>query len=48
MNNKLGKLFIIRDREAGNIIDWFDTKNEAENELSVYETIDKNNGDYSP
>ncbi|MBP3801065.1 MAG: hypothetical protein J6I85_03405 [Clostridia bacterium] len=41
------KRFIIRDREAGNIIDSFDTFNEAEKKLKSYEEEDKKENIYS-
>lgn len=40
--------YIIRDREAGNEIDEFDTMEEAQEELARYEEIDKMDGDYTP
>lgn len=36
--------YIIRDREAGNIIDRFNTLAEAEAELRAYEEADKKDG----
>lgn len=40
--------YIIRDREAGNEIDEFDTMEEALEELARYEEIDRMGGDYTP
>lgn len=42
------ELYVIRDREAGNEIDEFETMEEAFEELARYEEIDKMNGDYTP
>ena len=39
--------YIIRDREAGNIIDEFKTKKEAEKILKKYEDEDKKEGVFS-
>jgi hypothetical protein len=38
--------YIIRERESGIELESFDTKEDAENELSVIEEIDKNIGEY--
>lgn len=38
--------FIIRDKEAGNIIDSFSTLDEAKRELAKYEHQDKKEGSY--
>ena len=38
------KKFIIRDREAGNILDWFYTSWDAERALYEYEESDKKEG----
>lgn len=38
--------YIIRDREAGNIIDEFDTMEEAVETLEQYEAEDKKDGTY--
>ena len=38
--------YIIRDREAGNIIEECATKKEAENLLAIYEEQDKQDGIY--
>ena len=40
--------YIIRDREAGNVIDSFDTPDEAKNELMKFEKVDKKEGSYTP
>lgn len=40
--------YIIRDREAGNVIDSFDTPDEAKNELMKFEKADKKEGSYTP
>jgi len=40
--------YIIRDREAGNIIDSFNTINEARDVLIKYEECDKKEGIYTP
>lgn len=40
--------YIIRDREAGNIIDSFDTPDEAKCELIQFEKTDKKEGSYTP
>lgn len=42
------ELYVIRDREAGNEIDEFETMEEALEELARYEEIDKMDGDYTP
>ena len=47
-NDKAGKKYIIRDREAGNFIDEFDTLEEAQKEPERYEQMDKDEGDYTP
>lgn len=36
----------IQDREAGNVIVWFDTKEEAEKKLAEYEQSDIEEGIY--
>ena len=41
------KKFIIRDKEAGNIIDIFDTEQEAKTELKSYEESDKREGTFT-
>lgn len=40
--------FILRDREAGNVIDSFDTPDEAKNKLIKFEKTDKKEGNYTP
>lgn len=40
--------YIIQDREAGNVIDEFNSYTEAEEALSRYEEEDQANGDYEP
>ena len=40
--------YIIQDREAGNFIDEFDTIEEAERQLHIYESDDKRQGLYIP
>lgn len=40
--------YIIRDREAGNIINTFSTYKEAEKMLNEYEEQDKKDGYYTP
>lgn len=42
------KKFIIQDREAGNFISSFNSKDEAEKELARYEQDDKKEGIYTP
>lgn len=42
----MNKNFIIRDREAGNVIDSFNTLEEAQRELSIYEENDREEGIY--
>lgn len=39
--------YIIRDREAGNVITWFATREEAEEELAKYEAEDKRDGSFT-
>ena len=39
-------MFIIRDREAGNQIDVFTTKEDAEKALAGYEAEDRKDGTY--
>lgn len=39
-------MYIIRDREVGNVIECFATLDEAENELKEYEITDKIDGIY--
>lgn len=40
------KKYAIQDREAGNVIDMFDTLEDAQKELEVYEASDIENGIY--
>ena len=42
------KRYGIQDREAGNLIDVFNTLSEAKMELSRYEESDKEDGIYEP
>ena len=42
------KKYIIQDREAGNIITKVDTLEEAKRLLEAYETMDKEEGTYTP
>lgn len=42
------EIYIIRDREAGNEIDEFETMEEALEELARYEEIDRMAGNYTP
>ena len=42
------EIYVIRDREAGNELDEFETMGEALEELARYEEIDKISGDYTP
>jgi hypothetical protein len=39
--------YIIRDREAGNEITWFDTSQEAQKELEKFESQDKQDNCYT-
>lgn len=49
MRNKMKhSRYIIRDREAGNVIDAFDTPDQAKNELIKFEKTDKKEGSYTP
>ena len=41
-------MYIIRDKEAGNIIDRFNTLKEAKKALEEYETADKADNTYTP
>ncbi len=41
-------MYVIRDREAGNIIDKFSTYEEAQQALNQYEKEDKEDGIYTP
>ena len=40
--------YVTRDREAGNVIDEFDTLKEAEEAIRKYEEEDKTDGTYAP
>ena len=40
--------YLIRDKEAGNIIAYFETLEEAEEELEAYEDEDRKDGTYTP
>lgn len=40
------KKYVVRDREAGNIIEYFKTKEEAEQAIEDYERSDKIEGIY--
>lgn len=40
--------YVIRDREAGNVIDKFNTLEDAQIELARYEENDKMDGIYEP
>lgn len=40
--------YVTRDRETGNVIDFFDTKEEAEKAVEEYEAEDAKEGIYSP
>lgn len=42
------KPYVVRDREAGNVIDEFNTLEEAKGTVIEYEDEDRNNGDYTP
>lgn len=42
------KKWIVRDREAGNVIDWFDTEEEAISEIERFEAEDKSEGQFEP
>lgn len=44
---KKKEMFIIRDREAGNVIDEFKTYDEALDRLWAYEEEDKADGNYT-
>ena len=47
-NKMKNSRYIIRDREAGNVIDSFDSLDEAKNELMKFEKTDKKEGTYTP
>ena len=40
-------MYVVRDREAGNVITQFETMEEAKKELEKYEEQDKKDGTYS-
>lgn len=40
--------YVIRDREAGNAIEWAETIEEAKEIVKQYEKIDKKDGNYTP
>lgn len=40
------KKWIVRDREAGNVIDWFDTEDEAIAEIEKFEQQDREEEQY--
>ena len=40
-------MYVVRDREAGNVITQFETMEEAQKELERYEAQDKKYGTYS-
>ena len=40
--------YIIQDREAGNFIAEFGSREEVEKELNLYEDIDRAEGTYTP
>ena len=40
-------MYVVRDREAGNVITQFETMEEAQKELEKYEEQDKKDGTYS-
>lgn len=42
------KKWIVRDREAGNVIDWFDTEDEAIAEVERYEERDREEDNFEP
>ena len=44
----MGYKYIIRDREAGNAIEWAETIEEAKEIVKQYEKIDKKDGNYTP
>lgn len=41
------KLYYTADREAGNIIEWFDTLEEAREAIKEYEKQDQEEGSYT-
>ena len=40
-------MYVVRDREAGNVITQFETMGEAQKELEKYEEQDKKDGTYT-
>ena len=40
-------MYVVRDREAGNVITQFETMEDAKKELEKYEEQDKKDGTYS-
>jgi hypothetical protein len=40
--------FWIRDRQAGNRIEWFETREEAQQHLEAYEASDRDSGTFEP
>ena len=40
-------MYVVRDREAGNVITQFETMEEAQKELERYEAKDKKDGTYT-
>ena len=42
------RTYAIQDREAGNLIEYCDTKQEAEARLKEFEQIDEEEGIYEP
>ena len=40
-------MYVVRDREAGNVITKFETMEDAQKELEKYEEQDKKDGTYS-
>lgn len=40
-------MYVVRDREAGNVITQFETMEEAQKELEKYEEQDKKDGTYT-
>lgn len=41
-------VYVVRDREAGNVIEYCKTLEEAESTVMVYEDADKDDGIYTP
>ena len=40
-------MYVVRDREAGNVITQFETMEEAQKEIEKYEEQDKKDGTYT-